>query len=180
MLIIDTLKEKVRDWVKNKRIEQPDRFRSLILLVALLCLVWFARFFPTTHVPTYVPLSIAGQDHYLEVARAKQQQRQGLKNRAGLWKHGGMVFDLGLTRPVTVTMDEVNFPLTVFTLTGHLQILEVVHLQPKEQHTFARPCRYFVEIPRRSDIVPGIILEHFNPEATLDLDLVVLGSREAF
>ena len=175
-------------WIKDRfRRQQPehddpprDRTRYLIGAGCMIALVLLSRLFPVTQTPTYVALIIDGRHYFLEYAVRKGQLRQGLRYRPTLAENSGMFFDLGETRPVTVTMNGVNFPLTVITLTKQLQVLEVAHIQLKARHAFSQPCRYMVKIPLRQGIQPGDYLATFTPDAAVNVSLIPLPAREVF
>ncbi|MDJ0842346.1 MAG: TraM recognition domain-containing protein [Acidobacteriota bacterium] len=174
-------------WIKNRFRRKPehhdpprDRTRYLIGAGCMVALVLLSRLFPVTQTPTYVALIIDGRHYFLEYAARKGQLRQGLRYRPTLAENSGMFFDLGETRPVTVTMDGVNFPLTVITLTEQLQVLEVTHLQPKARYAFCQPCRYMVEILVRQGLQPGDYLATFTPDAAVNVSLIPLPVREVF
>ncbi len=173
------IRNKLIKWTEKQKLDQPeDRKRSLILLGVIVVLVLAARFVPLSPQPVYVALTIGEEDYFLEYAAGKQQQRQGLKHRPGVAPGSGIIMDLHQVRPVTVSLEGVNFPLTVFTLSEHLMILEVAHLAPSERHAFSQACRYLVQIPELPDLEAGGTVTPFSPPSDINLSLISLGPGE--
>lgn len=139
----------------------------VIPLAALMLMITVSRWlWPVPITATYVCLAINETPLYLEHAAHKRAWRQGLRQRPYLATNGGMFFDLGAEpQQVTVTMQGVNFPLRVATLSDELRVIEAVELMPGEenQHEFRQPVKWFVEVHPDVELTPGSFLQEVSP-----------------
>ncbi len=139
-----------------------DKAKLLLLLLVLAVLLFFSRFFVSQPNVTYVALSIHGKNYLLEYVSRKADMKRGLRYRAPIHARSGMFFDLMKPRIITVSMDGVNFPLTVITLNARM-VVEVAHLEPGSRHAFTEPAHYFVEINVRGQVRPRDFLYEYHP-----------------
>ena len=137
--------------------------KTLIAMVALLIVVRLVVSLGGTSTDVqYVPLTLGEEELYLEYAGNKVQTHQGLKQRPGLLRNGGMLFDLKELKIITVTMDKVNFPLKVASLDSDFHVLEVWELVPGQNEVrLTKPCRYFVEIHPEIQVQVGEVAREF-------------------
>jgi len=121
---------------------------------------------------------ISGKQWQVEVARTAAELATGLSGRASLLPGHGMLFDLGTERIVTVSAENMLFPLSVIFIGANLKVTEVaLLLAPGDWGTTSLPCRYFLEVNQNeaSGVAPGdsVIIQGYSPPTQLNLTLVL-------
>ena len=164
-----------------KKEENPgDRAKSIILLIAIIVLLALSKFLSAPgNNHSYVTLTIDGKQHVLEYVHRKAEMKRGLKYRPHIHPEGGMLFDMRNPNIVNVSTFGMNFPVSVITLNKHLEVLEVVTLEPGLHHAFSIPARYFVQVSP-TEVKPGNYLLEFHPDSNISLNLIRLGTLVSF
>ncbi|MDD5082203.1 MAG: DUF192 domain-containing protein [Dehalococcoidales bacterium] len=81
------------------------------------------------------------------VASTLAELAGGLSELPDMPAGAGMLFVLGAEQIVTVTAENMLFPLSIIFIGNDLQVTEVAYLlAPGDYGTTSRPCRYFLEV----------------------------------
>jgi uncharacterized membrane protein (UPF0127 family) len=92
------------------------------------------------------------------VASTPEDLQAGLSGVPDIPPETGMIFILPEEQIITVTSENMLFPLSVIFIGGDLQVTEVAYLlAPGDSGTTSLPCRYFLEVNagEADDIQPG-------------------------
>lgn len=91
---------------------------------------------------------VIGDNEWLvDVATTPQELLQGLAGVASIPAGTGMLFDLGAEQIITVTSEEMLFPVDVIFISSDLKVTEVAfNLMPGYFGTTSLPAQYFLEV----------------------------------
>lgn len=92
-------------------------------------------------------VTIGSKQWTVSVASTPAELVAGLSGIASMEANTGMLFDLGYEQIVTVSAEDMLFPLSIIFIGGNLLVTEVaLLLAPGGSGTSSLPCKYFLEV----------------------------------
>ena len=90
---------------------------------------------------------IGEKEWSVDIASTPQELLQGLAGVEAIPANTGMLFDLGTEQIITVTAEEMLFPVDVIFISSDLKVTEIAFgLVPGDWGTATLPAQYFLEV----------------------------------
>jgi len=97
--------------------------------------------------PGQATVAIRDKEWLVSLATTSQELLQGLAGVESIPANTGMLFDLGEEQIITVTSEEMLFPVDVIFIDSELVVTEVAfNFTPENEGTTSLPARYFLEV----------------------------------